>query len=482
MIITSKEIIQRAIRNTLVFLIASGFVYTLQSQDSLSLYLSQASKRNPTVLQNYAAYEAALQKIAQAGAIPDPQLQAGILLRPMEFIMGQQVAEFELMQMFPWFGTLRAAKDEMSLMANAKYEALEDAKLQVFYEVEKNWYELYKVNRYLEISERNMNILKTIERLSLSRYKTAGTLSAVPTQNYTTSSETSGSSQNNGGMQSMGSGNNPSSGSSAPAASAMNNTSMEASSGEFGLENIYQIQIETGNLENSILLLKNRKNALTAQVNGYLGRPALTPVIVPDTLSISDTALLRITRDSLIQNNPMLRMLIFEQQSLEARRTMVTRMGYPMMGVGMNYTILKKNEMSEEKMNGADMVMPMVRVSLPLYRKKYKAMQQDAELLAKASGYQYQAAVSSLISEYYQAVQLYEDSRRKISLFTVQSTLAQKSLHIQMKTFSGSGSSLTDILRARQQLLDFEIKLVEATADLRIAKAWLGRLSGTIIK
>ncbi len=481
MIIQGKKVIQRAIRNTLVFLIAAGSAYSLQSQDSLSHYLSQASKRNPTVLQNYAEYEAALQKTAQAGALPDPQLQAGILLRPMEFIMGQQVAEFELMQMFPWFGTLRAAKDEMSLMANAKYEALQDAKLQVFYDVEKNWYEIYKLNRYLEISERNRNILKTIERLSLSRYKTAGTLSAVPSQNYSIPSETPGSSQNNGGMQSMG-GNTPSAGSSAPAAPAMNNTPMEVSSAGFGLENLYQIQIEMGNLENSILLLKNRKNALTAQANGYLGRPSLTPIFVPDTLSISDTASLQITEDSLIKNNPMLRMLIFEQQSLEARRTMVTRMGYPMVGVGMNYTILKKNEMSDEEMNGADMVMPMVSVSLPIYRKKYKAMQQEAEFLAKASGYQYQAAVSALISEYYQAVQLYEDSRRKISLYTAQSALAQKSLNIQMKTFSGSGSSLTDILRTRQQLLDFDTKLVEATADFSIAKAWLGRLSGTIIK
>jgi outer membrane protein TolC len=475
------KIIQRAMRNTVVFLITAGSVYTLQAQDSLSHYLSQASKTNPVVLQNYAAYEAALQKIAQAGALPDPQLNAGILLRPMEFMMGQQIAEFELMQMFPWFGTLRAAKDEMSLMANAKYEALKDAKLQVFYDVEKNWYELYKLHRYLEISNRNMNILKTIEQLSLSRYKTAGAISAAPSQNNSIPTEQPGRSQNNSGMQGMG-GNNPSASSSTQAAPAMNNTSMNGSSEGFGLENLYQIQIEMGNLENSILLLQNRKNALTALFNGYLGRPALTPVYVPDTLIIPDTASLQITEDSLIKNNPMLRMLLLEQQSLEARRTMVMRMGYPMVGVGMNYTILKKNEMSDEKMNGADMVMPMVSVSMPIYRKKYKAMQQEAIFLANASGYQYQAAVSALISEYYQAVQLYEDSRRKISLFLAQSALAQKSLNIQMKTFLGSGSSLTDILRARQQLLDFETKIVEATADLSIAKAWLGRLSSTNTK
>ena len=32
----------------------------------------------------------------------------------------------------------------MSLMAKAKYEALSDAKLQVFYDVQRTWYELHK--------------------------------------------------------------------------------------------------------------------------------------------------------------------------------------------------------------------------------------------------------------------------------------------------------------------------------------------------
>jgi len=36
----------------------------------------------------------------------------------MELVSGNQVADIKLMQMFPWFGVLRNAKDEMSFMAN----------------------------------------------------------------------------------------------------------------------------------------------------------------------------------------------------------------------------------------------------------------------------------------------------------------------------------------------------------------------------
>ncbi len=88
--------------------------------------------------------------------------------------MGNQIADIKLMQMFPWFGALKSAKDEMSLMANAKYEFFRDAKLQVFYDVQNTWYEIYKINQEIRISEKNLQILKTIERLALVRFRTSG--------------------------------------------------------------------------------------------------------------------------------------------------------------------------------------------------------------------------------------------------------------------------------------------------------------------
>jgi hypothetical protein len=56
--------------------------------------------------------------------------------------MGDQFAGISLMQMFPWFGTLSAAKDEMAFMAKAKFEEFNEAKSMLFYEVRANWYAL----------------------------------------------------------------------------------------------------------------------------------------------------------------------------------------------------------------------------------------------------------------------------------------------------------------------------------------------------
>jgi hypothetical protein len=54
------------------------------------------------------------------------------------------------------------------------------------------------------------------------------------------------------------------------------------------------------------------------------------------------------------------------------------KMSYPMLGVGLQYSVIgKRMDMGHAglpvtEMNGMDMIMPMVSISLPLYRSKYK--------------------------------------------------------------------------------------------------------------
>ena len=47
----------------------------------------------------------------------------------------------------------------------------------------------------------------------------------------------------------------------------------------------------------------------------------------------------------------MLGMLDFEKQSLEARKKMVTRMGYPMVGLGLNYSLISKSDCNGNILN-----------------------------------------------------------------------------------------------------------------------------------
>lgn len=260
-----------------------------QEDNSLMNYLEIAAKNNPTVLQKYAEYEAALQKVPQVGSLPDPELNMGIFLSPMELIGGNQLADFRLMQMFPWFGTLKAAKDEMSLMAKAKYETFRDAKLQVLYETQQTWFDLYKVNQAIIISQKNLEILNSLERLSLIKFKSASisgksnSSSSGNTQSNVPQRTSSGSS----GMSGM-SGNTANSSNSANTQSSGMQGNEMSSSGGSGLTDLYRIQIEISDLENDIALLNDQKNTVTTRFNTILNRPVQEIIKTPDTI-ISNT-------------------------------------------------------------------------------------------------------------------------------------------------------------------------------------------------
>ncbi len=459
------------------FLFPSNYAW---SQDSLMHYLAISAKNNPAVLQKYAEYQAALQKIPQVGSLPDPELSTGIFLSPMELVSGKQVADIRLMQMFPWFGVLKNAKDEMGLMAKAKFELFRDAKLQVFYDVQRAWYDLNRIKQNIRISEKNIALLRTIERLAVVKFK-AGPSAGSATQPLNAGLQVTvqyagvGSS----GMNSMSGnqGNNVGSGSNLPP-SSMPGNAMGSSSGSSGLTDIYRIQIEIGDLVNAIELLKSQSQTIAAQLNSYLNRPLKAEVSLPDTLIANPfQPSLMVISDSIHSNNPMLGMLQYEQKSLDARKQMVSHMGYPMVGIGLNYSLINKSDMSISPMNGKDMIMPMVTVTLPIYRKKYKAMQAEADLLKSASSYNYQATANALQTEYYQAMQLFLDAHRRLKLYKEQYQLASKSLNIMVKSFGTSQTDLTGILRVRQQTLEYENKQTEAVADLNISIAWLKRLS-----
>jgi outer membrane protein TolC len=430
-------------KKLLIVLTALGSWIVINSQqypDSLLKYLEIAAKNNPNVLQKLTEYKAALQKIPQVGSLPDPELSLGVFLKPMELVNGNQVAEIKLMQMFPWFGVLKSAKDEMSLMAKAKYEVFRDAKFQVYYDVQRTWYELYKVQKDIGISEKNIEILKTIERLALTRLRSASSDASV---------------------------NNSQTG------------SMNSSSGNSDLADLYRIQIEEGDIENNVAFLKNQRNAIIAVFNSFLNRRVDLPVFSPDKIDQDSLVIPLISiSDSMLSNNPILGMIVYEQQSFEARKKMVTRMGYPSVGLGLNYSLISRsgNATGSPDMNGKDMLMPMVTVTLPIYRKKYNAMQNEAELLKTASSQNYQTASNSLQTEYYQAIQLYQDAQRRVKLYDNQYQLASKSFDLILKNFSISTSSLADVLRIRQQTLDYELKHIEAIADFNTAIAWLKRL------
>jgi len=459
------------------------------SQDSLSYYLEQAALNNPGVKARFLEYSAALEKLPQASSLPDPEIQSGYFIPPMELLGGNQIAEIRLMQMFPWFGALKAAKDEASKMALAKFENFRNAKNELYFNVRAAYYKVYRTQKEIEVAEKNLKILKTLEQLALIKFRSGGTSiagglgSSVSTSSSSLSSSSSG--MNGDAMSGQGRTGTGittstqaiiSTGSSDNMGGSLSSSMGNGSKGD--MVNLLRIRIEIQSLENRIALLKDQLISDKVGFNLFLNRYPLSEVFTGDSLIeppvISD--ILSLT-DS-IANHPMVKMYKAEALANAAKLTMATRMGYPMLGLGLNYMLIRPRSDNTSMMNGKDMIMPMVSVTLPIYRKKYKAMQQEAEYMREAATESAVEMMNNLQFNFHQTMQDYNDATRRVKLYKDQALLADKSVQLLITSFSASGSDFEEILRMQQQLLDFEFKLIEAVVDKNTSTARLIYLTG----
>jgi outer membrane protein TolC len=456
------------------------------SQDSLSFYLEKAALNNPGIKARYLEYSAALEKVPQAASLPDPQLQLGYFIKPMELLGGNQVGNASLMQMFPWFGTLKAAKDEASKMAVAKFENFRDDRNELYFNVKASYYKVYRTIKEIEIAEENLGILHSLEHLALVKLSTGGKSSSsgnvVSNSSGANMSPTGTSNMGNNNMSNQG-GKGTSAISSTAGSPGMGSTgggmggSMEGN-GKNDMVNLLRIQIEMHDLENRIALLKDQLITDKVSFNRFLNRSSSSEVFTGDSLiQVSIPADLLTLTDS-IGNNPMVKMYKAESEANAAKLDMVTRMGYPMIGVGLNYMLIQKRDGNTAMMNGQDMIMPMVSLTLPIYRKKQNAMRREAAFLRDAATLSAENVTNNIRVSFQQTVQNLYDADRRVKLFTDQAELAGKSVQLLIASFSASSTDFVEILRMQQQLLDYQFKQVDAVVDKNTSIAQVIYLTG----
>ena len=470
------------LKKTIIFMILAMISFGMSAQpERLTDYLETAVQNNPGLKADFLAYQAALQKIPQAGTIPDPQLDMGFFLKPMDIIDGSRVADFTLMQMFPWFGTRKSAQTEANHMANMAYEKFRETRDNLYLNVYTQWFILCSLQQKLINSQEHKQYLEQLETLSVRKYASPTDTSpgysvSIPTpQSGSTATTSSGM----GGMKGMGAtGNQALSGNNTM--SSMGGSQGNMGSGVSGLSDVLRIQLETAELENNIERLLSEIKSEKARFNTLLNRPAESEVEVPDTFEQIPFILdIPSAMERIATQNPMLGMLNEEALAYKAKQEMDKKMSYPMLGVGLQYSLLKKRtamEIPVTSMNGMDMLMPMLSVSIPIYRNKYKAQQKEGQLRWQSSREKYANTMNALETELFQTKHLLDDASRQIRLLEKQTKLANTAYNLMVQEFVTGKSDLTNVIQVQRQLLDYRLRKAEAIASFNTMVANAQRL------
>ncbi|NOZ48114.1 MAG: TolC family protein [Chlorobi bacterium] len=409
---------------TIYFYLFLFISLNINSQEILNQYLQTAATNNPDLKSKFSEYMAAMEKIPQVGALPDPQLAFGYFISPAETRVGPQQFSTSISQVFPWFGLLNSKENVVSEIAKAKLEVFEDAKSQLFYNVKSAYYNLYFIDKGIGITKENIDILNTFQQLANIKFE-SGKASAVDE---------------------------------------------------------LRVEIDIADLENQLAYLQDSRYAMQVLFNNLLNTDKNELVIIPDTLWNESLLYERdAILDSIKLQNHSIKQIEHRILSWEHQEEVANKSGMPDFKIGMAYTAVGKSSNSalSASENGKDIILlPQVGITIPLYRKKYNSMVKEASYKMEANKFKKTNRVNQLSTLFEQGFKDYRDGQRRIILYDKQLYLSKKSLDILLAEYSTNSKNFEEVLRMERKVLKYELELDKARADKNAAIAFINYLLG----
>jgi outer membrane protein, heavy metal efflux system len=393
------------------------FPFCIQAQ-TIDDYLKEAALNNPGLKSSYTDFEAALQRVSQESALPDPVISFGYFIDSIETKVGPQKAKISLNQKIPWFGTLEAKKDAASLLAQAKHKEFVNVKNNLYYKVKKTYYSIYEFNEHIHWQEENLKILTSYKNLSLSAF-----------------SNTKGS-----------------------------------------MLDVIRVGIIIENIETDILLLKDKLKPLQVAFNNLLNKPVDSLIELPEELSFFDIED-NYRKDRLLNQNPLLQEVDLKIKAASANEKIANKKGLPQFSIGVDYAFIDDISDSNIADNGKNALMPMLSLTLPIFRGKHKASVKETKLIQNSLLAQKEELENNLVTSYEKSHYEMKESIHINYRCNEQENRIKQAINLLYVEYSNSGKEFEEILRMQQLSLKYSMEKITAVKKFYLALADLDYLT-----
>lgn len=389
------------------------------------VHLQQALENNPGLKAMKKAWEASLEQVEVSGALPDPLLSAGFFTPPMDRFMGTQWIDVGLMQMLPWFGTLGKQKNVAEKMAGSAYHRYRAERNSLFMELTRMWLEITRGEQELLIIRKNMDVLETRDELIHTRYR-----SGLP-----------------------GSG--------------------------IALD-IYRLEISLADLQNRENKLMEDLAARRERFNLLTGRDAGSEIQVPASLPEPQSGQWSssVAAEMDFAGNAMLNLKEDLTEAARAQQELSRLQTRPMLGIGLQYAWFAPGQADMGQMEGGHMLMPMISVSLPVFRNKNQAIHRQSQLRAESARYNTDDQLIRLQSQWITLQTRLETLGRDRDFYGRQLVLTEKTMELAENAYASGGAGFDEFLDILDQLIDLEWRIVKNEIDRLITLAEMEMLAG----
>lgn len=397
--IPCKPVIRQLNLMIVLALLSTG----LSAQIQLEGYLKTAAEQNPGLKAKFNFYLAALEQVDQQGALPDPTVSFGYFISPVETRVGPQRFRLSVAQMFPWMGTLKVREQAATSRARIKFYEFEEAKNALFLKVRHKWLELYELQQEIEIMESNLEILRSYEPITKTKYE-ANLVS---------------------------------------------------------LADLIRVQISIDNAEVQLVLLELKRKPIVSDFNLLLNRDLNRDVFLVDSLATHHGGMYLL--DSVQTNQPLIKSLRAGLETLDHEAALAALKRKPNIGFGLEYAMVGRRSDALVPDNGKDILMPTVSLSLPVFGRKNRAFQKEAEF--KKDGYESQliAVENELNNDWVQAEYQMESAAKELSLYASEIDKTKVLLRVLTSEYSNNHRSFEELLSTQQQLLQLKLAQVRST-------------------
>lgn len=387
--------------------------------DTLSDYLEDALAHDASLAAARLRWESLQARIPASGTLPDPELAYGYFFSPVETRVGAMNQQFGLFQKIPWPARL----SEQRHLAEADAEVVYYDYLATLRErvaaAKAAWIHLAAVEAQIAILNQQWLLLEEALRTLDSRF-TAGR-------------------------------------------------------GNLADRSLMRQQLTQ--LEARRLSLDGAREAAQAAVRRFVAEDKgdYTPSLA--AITAHRLPALESLSQALLANSERLLARSAEVAAAERARQVARLEGYPDITLGLEYTQVNPNIFANPPDNGQDAVMGSIRISLPIWRSKYEALEKGAGYALSAARERQRGLRDDLLQQIRQHYARAEALEGQLRLYDTQ--LLPQTRETFEATLAGFGSGQQDALRwieAQRDLLDAEMGRVMLESESLLALVEIERI------
>ena len=390
--------------------------------NSVESLLELARERNPEYASMRHEAEAADERAASAGTLPDPKLQVELqditkMNEQNPTLSPSRVGKtrYQLVQELPWFGKRDLQREIASLEADGAKGRAQGTWAELSSRIKSGYAQFYYVHQNESLTREILDLMTRLEQVTQSRYA--------------------------GGL-------------------AVQSDAIRA-------------QVEQTNLRNELIMLENEKRMIRSRLNMLVARPATAPLAEPERLRpLPPPARLEYAalEDRVRGRNPQLFAEEARIKSAEKSRDLAYKHRYPDFAVGI------APMQSGGSIKEWDV---MFEMNIPLRPSLHRAQEREAEAMLSAARSRREATANQVLGELAENLSGLDAARRTETLLA-SSLLPQAELTYQaaLASYENGKVDFATLLDAQRQIRMAKQNRIKAQAEAQARLAEIERLLG----